>query len=143
MGVNDMMGFSGRAIDGIKYSCRTLIDKLDFEGNEGWMYIQGRDVEGPEGWAILAAKNPRALLGLTHDLLAMVAEETIMGCEYPHDRMSGELLEEDDEEDGIDIEQIESWGDQEALEDEDEDGDESGEDDDEDDEGPHIFIPFP
>ena len=129
-----MMGFSGRAMDGIKYSCRSLIDKLDFEGNDGWMYIQGGDVDGPEGWAVLAAKDPRALLELTHDLLAMVAEETIMGCEYPEDRMGGDLEEE---EDGIDVEQIESWGDQEALENEDED------DEDDEDDGPIIFIPFP
>ena len=127
-----MMGFSGRAMDGIKYSCRSLIDKLDFEGNDGWMYIQGGDVDGPEGWAVLAAKDPRALLELTHDLLAMVAEETIMGCEYPEDRMGGDLEEE---EDGIDVEQIESWGDQEALDDEDDEDDE--------DDGPIIFIPFP
>ena len=135
-----MTYFSGRAMDGIKYSCRTLIDKLDFEGNEGWMYIQGQDVDGPEGWAILAAKDPRALLGLTHDLLALVAEETVMGSEYPSDRMGVEEEDEDEDEDdgldGIDIEQIESWGDQEALDDDDDD------EDDEDD-GPIIFIPFP
>mgnify|MGYP004451096271 FL=1 len=131
-----MTYFSGRAMDGIKYSCRTLIDKLDFEGNEGWMYIQGRDVEGPEGWAILAAKDPRALLGLTHDLLAIVTEETVMGCGYPEDRMSGELYEDDDM-DEVDVDQIESWGDQETLEDDKDDGE------DEDDEGPNIFIPFP
>jgi len=133
-----MTNFSGRAMDGIKYSCRTLIDKLDFEGNEGWMYIQGRDVEGPEGWAILAAKDPGSLLALTHDLIAMVAEESAMGYQPPEERMGGDMFEEsDDGLDGIDIEEIESWGDKEVSEDEDED------EDDEDGDGPRIYIPFP